>query len=30
MLTVALITVWALGSAALVMAGLYTLTGEDC
>jgi hypothetical protein len=30
MLTAALMTVWTLGSLSLVMAGLFTITGEDC
>jgi hypothetical protein len=30
MLTAAVVTVWALGSFTLVMAGLLTLTGDDC
>jgi hypothetical protein len=29
MLTAALVTIWTLGSLTLVMAGLFTLTGED-
>jgi hypothetical protein len=29
MLTATLVTVWALGSITLVMAALFTITGED-
>jgi hypothetical protein len=30
MLTAALVTIWALGSFTLVMAGYLTLAGDDC